>query len=161
MGDSACIICESPLRTEIEKKDSAWKADKTIQWARKHGLRISRFSLARHRTNHVSPVEDIEKKKAPDKIKAPLVKTKPAVGNSSINPNSVSDLEFLDAIRDRVYEKLEKDEFDLKIESAFKAIEIKHKISDESQNEKLLLEILAEIRTDELRRSRPNRKAAI
>lgn len=161
MGDSACTICESPLRTEIEKKDTAWKADKTIRWARKHGLRISRFSLARHRTNHLSPAKNTGKKKPPDKIIQPPVKTKPAEENTSIGPNSVSDLEFLDAIRDRVYEKLKRDEFDLKIESAFKAIEIKHKISDESQNEKLLLEILAEIRTDELKRSGQRRRAAI
>ena len=161
MADPACIICESPLRSEIEKKDAAWKADRTIQWARKHGLRISRFSLARHRTNHISPAKNTEKKKPPNKIIEPPAKTKPAGGNTSVGPNSISDLEFLDTIRDRVYEKLKKDEFDLKIESAFKAIEIKNKISDESQNEKLLLEILAEIRTDELRRSRQSRRAII
>lgn len=161
MGDSACIICESPLRTAIEKKDTAWKADKTIQWARKNGLRISRFSLARHRTNHLSPAKNTEKKRPPDKIIQPPVKTKPAGENTTISPNSVSDLEFLDSIRDRVYEKLKQGEFDLKIESAFKAIEIKHKISDESQNEKLLLEILAEIRIDELKRTGQNRRAVI
>jgi hypothetical protein len=161
MGDSACTICESPLRTEIEKKDTAWKADKTIQWARKHGLRISRFSLARHRTNHTSYLKNNKKCKPPGEIVESPARTKEVGGDTSVSPNRVSDLEFLDSVRDRVYEKLKQGEFDLKIESAFKAIEIKHKISDESQNEKLLLEILAEIRTDELKRSGQRRRAAI
>jgi hypothetical protein len=159
MADPGCAICESPLRAEIERKDAAWKADKTIQWARKHGLRISRFSLARHRTNHLSPAKDAEKRK-PDKTTEASTRTKRMAADTTIDATPISDLEFLDTIKDKVYEKLKKDEFDLKIESAFKAIEIKHKISDESQNEKLLLEILAEIRTDELRRSRQSKRAA-
>ena len=124
-------------------------------------MRISRFSLARHRTNHISSIKNTVKTKPPDKIVEPPAKTKPAEKNASISPNSVSDLEFLNAVRDKVYEKLKEGEFDLKIESAFKAIEIKNKISDESQNEKLLLEILAEIRTDELKHSRQGRRAII
>lgn len=159
MADSDCTICDSPLRTEIENKDAAWRADRTIQWARKHGLRISRFSLARHRTNHTSPAKNSVKKKHSDKTVEFSAKTKPA--KASYSPNSPSDMEFLNEVRDRVFEKLKEGEFDLKIESAFKAIEIKNKISDESQNEKLLLEILAEIRTDELKRSGQSRRAKI
>ncbi len=161
MAGADCTICESPLRTEIESKDTAWKADRTIQWARKHGVRISRFSLARHRTNHLNSTRISAKKKPPDKIVEPQAKTKQIKSDASISPNPVSDLEFLNAVRDRVYEKLKEGEFDLKIESAFKAIEIKNKISDESQNEKLLLEILAEIRTEELGRLKQSRRAAI
>ncbi len=161
MADADCTICESPLRTEIEKKDTAWKADRTIQWARKHGVRISRFSLARHRTNHTPSSINTVKKKPSNKIVEPPADKNRTRGATSISPGSVSDLEFLNAVRDRVYEKLKEGEFDLKIESAFKAIEIKNKISDESQNEKLLLEILAEIRTEELSRLKQSRRATI
>ncbi len=160
MANSDCTICESPLRTEIEKKDAAWKADRTIQWARKNGLRISRFSLARHRTNHTPSAINSVKKKPSDKIVEPPADKNRTKGATSISLGSVSDLQFLDEVRDRVYEKLKEGEFDLKIESAFKAIEIKNRISDESQNEKLLLEILAEIRTDELKRFDQKRRAA-
>jgi hypothetical protein len=137
-----CKICESPLRSEIERKDSAWKADRTIRWARGKGVRINRTILARHRENHMNsdhpPAEDS------------IAKT-PAEGNLGRDMGRTSDdIEFLDAVTGRVYEKLKAGEFDIKIESAFKAIEIKHKISDESRNERLLLEILSEIRADEL-----------
>ena len=63
---------------------------------------------------------------------------------------SVTDLEFLDTVKESVYKKLVDGELDLKIESGFKAIELKNKISETSENERLLLEILSEIRSDEL-----------
>ncbi len=53
MQPSSCAICDSPLRSEIEKLDSQWNDIHTVQWARKQGLNISRFSLVKHRTNHL------------------------------------------------------------------------------------------------------------
>lgn len=137
-----CKICESPLRSEIERKDSAWKADRTIKWARGKGVRINRVILARHRENHMN--NDCPLLANTD-AEAPAEKN-----HSNAGAKTADDIEFLDAVTGRVYEKLKAGEFDLKIESAFKAIEIKHRISDESRNEKLLLEILSEIRADEL-----------
>ena len=145
----SCKICDSPIRTEIEKKDSVWKADRTIKWARENGLRLSRAMLSRHRADHIRKNEPMGSPKSITTNKVNNIsKTIPAKNGQ------VDDLAFLDAVKERAYEKLLAGEFDLKIESAFKAIEIKHKISDESSNEKLLLEILSEIRADELKKSR-------
>ena len=144
----SCKICDSSIRAEIEKKDSAWKADRTIKWARENGLRLNRAMLSRHRADHIKKNEP---KRSPKSItinkETNISKTIP------VKSGQVDDLVFLDAIKERAYKKLLAGEFELKIESAFKAIEIKHKISDESSNEKLLLEILSEIRADELKRT--------
>ncbi|UCE65301.1 MAG: hypothetical protein JSU85_10545 [Candidatus Zixiibacteriota bacterium] len=66
----------------------------------------------------------------------------------------VTDLEFLDTVKETVYKKLVDGELDLKIDSGFKAIELKNKISETSENERLLLEILSEIRSEELSKSK-------
>jgi len=66
----------------------------------------------------------------------------------------LSDLEFLDTVKETVYKKLLDNELDLKIDSGFKAIELKNKISETSENERLLLEILSEIRSEELNKSK-------
>lgn len=67
---------------------------------------------------------------------------------------NVSDLEFLDTVKETVYRKLLDNELDLKIDSGFKAIELKNKISETSESERLLLEILSEIRSEELNKSK-------
>ena len=153
MTAGGCRICESPIKAKIEKKDRAWNADRTIKWARENGVRINRTILARHRADHIenahsSSKPDIPVPDAPDR-NGREIKPKPGA-----TPPSVDDLEFLDAVRDRAFEKLLAGEFELKLDSAFKAIELKYKISDESGSEKLLLEILSEIRADELARGR-------
>jgi len=150
MPDQNCAICVSPLRNEIEKRDSSMKADATIKWARKKGVRINRVSLARHRVNHTDNME-IQSQLIGRKTKANRL-AKPEINKPSViaSIHKVDDNTFLDAVRDRVYEKLIDGQIDLKIDSGFKAIELKNKLSDVSQNEKLLLEILNEIRTDEL-----------
>jgi hypothetical protein len=208
---TACAICESPLREEIEKHDTEWKDIYTVQWASKQGLNISRFSLLKHRTNHLQPVVfgsngngtnasstepdhvvtlapiDLTTREVSGiKVLAPsrrkrerkAVKpdndsslhileaaepVKPSVESAEILPEkseekaapekpqpAVTDQLLLDTVRDRVYEKLISGEIKLDLGDGFKAIEIKHKIAEESQNEKLLLEILNEIRSQEL-----------
>ena len=150
MTTPCCKICDSPLKTEIEKKDTAWNADKTIKWAKENGVGINRAMLARHRASHVEKVNTRpEQAKSDSDILSPGPEKTSRPGPVR---HSVDDLEFLDAVRDRAYEKLLAGEFELKLDSAFKAIEIKYKISDESGNEKLLMEILSEIRADELAR---------
>jgi len=62
----------------------------------------------------------------------------------------MNDEKFLDTIRNLVFQKLFAGEMELKLEYGFKAIELKQKIADGTQNEKLLLEILNEIRKEEL-----------
>ena len=169
METAACAICASPLRAEIEKKDIPGKSAEAIAWARKQGLNISKFSLAKHRANHISgnTIESDterqsltrtrgtsagrkireEKSILADIPKAVIAEPK---GKTEIQHMPLSDLEFLDTVRDMVYKKLVSGEMELKLESGFKAIEIKNKISEESQSEKLLLEILNEIRAEEL-----------
>ncbi len=66
----------------------------------------------------------------------------------------ITDQLFLDTVRDQVYRKLIAGEVSPGMGDGFKAIEIKHKISEDSQNEKLLLEILSEIRSEELEKGK-------
>lgn len=75
------------------------------------------------------------------------------VAASRASLKHVSDLEFLDTVKETVHRKLLDNELDLKIDSGFKAIELKNKISETSENERLLLEILSEIRSEELSKS--------
>jgi hypothetical protein len=203
MDPSSCPICESPLRAEIEKLDLIGKEPETIKWARKNGLDISKFSLVKHRVNHLQPVITadnggngnienkndqtsealsigIEKAQTPQPVHArsrpirksvvkrisrkcpksnKLVESRtteeavPAVASERINvTESITDQLLLDTVRDRVYQKLINNEIELDLGDGFKAIEIKHKIAEESQNEKLLLEILNEIRAEELKK---------
>jgi hypothetical protein len=218
MQPSSCAICDSPLRLEIEKLDSQWNDIHTIQWARKQGLNISRFSLVKHRTNHLQPavvgnngnggkssdekpdeiiiLKPLElparQAEIPSGIRFPKIKRKISTENIPSNGSSkppakpidiksvttipdssedsslgkseplvekaslaksqivITDQLLLDMVRDQVYHKLVNGEISLGLGDGFKAIEIKHKIAEESQNEKLLLEILNEIRTQEL-----------
>ena len=139
MPTASCAICESPLKAEIEKKDAVWKADRTIQWARSKGLSISRVSLARHRRDHLSKSNVSEKRVKNAPVYTPRAKA-----------DEVSDHHFLDTVKQQVYEKLVGGELELKLDFGFKAIELKNKISEGSQNEKLLLEILSELRSEVL-----------
>jgi hypothetical protein len=160
MGNSACAICESALRHEIDKKDETWKADRTIRWARRHGVKINRTTLARHRADHKNSTSAGKAEKKPQSRSSKSKSTKQTVRTSN-DLSGPTDLLFLDTIRDQVFKRLQNGDYDLKLESAFKAIEIKHKIADESKNEQLLLEILAEIRADELRQKKSAQLAEI
>ncbi len=154
MPAAVCSICVSPIRGEIEKRAVDWQADETVRWAKERGVRISKTSLARHRKTHQLSTED--KFLSPEvqpKIPTILPVDADTVVKTGLEPK-ISDMLFLDAVRDRVYDRLIRGEIELKIDSGFKAIELKNKIGESSQNEKLLLEILSEIRADELKRSR-------
>jgi len=75
---------------------------------------------------------------------------KPSTDATKGPTKPVTDEKFLETVRDLVYEKLIVGEMELKIDCGFKAIELRQRITDGSQNEKLLLEILNEIRKEEL-----------
>jgi len=167
MEVAACSICVSPHRAEIEKKDIPGKSAEVISWARKQGVNISKFSLAKHRANHMPGVSDdsadTAAKASPKRSairmaksdKSQAIETKSISAPVEIRPEkqsagNITDTLFLETVRDMVYQKLLSGEMELKLESGFKAIEIKNKISEESQSEKLLLEILNEIRAEEL-----------
>jgi hypothetical protein len=185
---SDCAICQASIRAEIEAKDNIWKPRETVLWARKQGLYINGFMLAKHRANHVNrllfsagtaagrpakqmagkpsangdepgntiivqPPDSSEKlvESAPMPVSLPAQAEGEQKSDQNQGPDSeITDELLLNAIRDRVYRKLVNEELELKIDSAFKAIELKHKIAEESQNEKLLLEILSELRAQEI-----------
>jgi hypothetical protein len=202
METASCAICASSLRSEIEKNGSVWKDAATVQWARKQGVNITRFTLAKHRANHLGVSsgngcgKDIEmtseensnhdhglanmplniprkksgsigrvlKKRRTERAR-PCSASIHESQDTSVAPQSeiidaaqdskppvaiITDQLLLDAVRDQVYKKLVNGEIELDIGDGFKAIEIRHKIAEESQNEKLLLEILNEIRSEEL-----------
>jgi len=194
MEIASCAICASPHRSEIEKKDIPGKSTEAISWARKQGINISKFSLAKHRANHlgknvkdlnnmaavisdreppsssgksaVIPIDTKEQSKRRRVTRNPVsaitslpeqkslsaeIEKPPVIVMTKSRVAGVSDTLFLDTVRDMVYQKLLSGEMELKLESGFKAIEIKSKIAEESQNEKLLLEILSEIRSEELK----------
>lgn len=98
--------------------------------------------------NRKSKRIEVKPAKNENNVKSDLEKR--TATRSAIQTKSVTDLDFLDTVKESVYKKLVDGELDLKIESGFKAIELKNKISETSENERLLLEILSEIRSDEL-----------
>jgi|GEM_PF-5733332 len=63
-----------------------------------------------------------------------------------------NDRRFLDDVIGRVHQAVRTGDLELKTEHAFKAIEIKQKLSENSQVENLLLDLLNEIRRQELTR---------
>jgi hypothetical protein len=162
MITKSCAICDSPLRVEIETKDSSSKARETVQWARNRGVNISCLSLAKHRANHLNgdgPVPNdtgtqgssTVQEFRPSQFQEDGEKAARGI-SQNIEPLLVTDHLVLDTVRNLVYKKLVDGELELKIDSAFKAIELKYKIQEASENEKLLIEILNEIRGQELRK---------
>ena len=126
------------------------------------GLRPSRIEVdgPEVQTEEPRPKEN-ESEISVGKSETPEVESEIKSGGSETLPYSeqkdnspsialISDQHFLDTVRDMVYQMLVDGKIELKVDSAFKAIEIKHKIAEESQNEKMLLEILNEIRKEEL-----------
>ncbi len=145
MAESTCKICASTLRAEIESRDSAADPEQTIKWAKENGIRLNKTMLTRHRNGHKDE-ENAKPARMLSALHAASAINKPPAGK-------FNDLTLLDAVTERACEKLLAGDYDLKLEMAFKAIEIKYKISEVSSNEKLLLEILSEIRADELGKS--------
>ena len=139
------------MKPETEFSGSKAKTD------RKTAVGVMSGSLTKKKT---------PKRQAKSRAQRPnvsIVKSENAIGpkqNSAttvaraISPKHVTDLEFLDTVKETVYKKLLDNELDLKIDSGFKAIELKNKISETSENERLLLEILSEIRSEELSKSK-------
>jgi hypothetical protein len=115
------------------------------------GPAVKKKTAKRAATRKSKPVE-VTPAKIENNIPSESAKTTAA--KTAIQSNSVTDLEFLDTVKESVYKKLVDGELDLKIESGFKAIELKNKISETSENERLLLEILSEIRSDELSKTK-------
>jgi hypothetical protein len=92
-------------------------------------------------------IEKVTRKKRPQSVEPAPVETEVA---PVAETEPITDELLLNAVRDAVYGKLKEGALELEIGSAFKAIEIKHKIGEQSQTEKMMVEILNEIRSQEL-----------
>lgn len=78
--------------------------------------------------------------------------SRPNLEQMELLPKFDSDGKLLDEVISRVHRAITSGELELKIEHAFKAIEIKQKLAENGQVENLLLELLNEIRRQELGR---------
>lgn len=164
-----CEICNSELLEDINKKIN-WRPDRLLKWAGKRGLNIEIKQLEEHFDKHVGrsiPTKKEIDKTAPEKkktdqkvIKQPARSSRSTVSHnrdktskaqSDKSPNHhPSDDQFLNEIISRVFQDLVEGNFELKLEHGFKAIEIKQKIADNTNVENLLLDLLNEIRSQEL-----------
>jgi hypothetical protein len=166
-----CIICSSELLGELNKKVN-WRPERLIKWAGRRGLVVDEKQLNEHFNNHLKPslkTTISQKKKTKSKRGKKQTKSANASKKSRRNdcreisttsskmidtlpPDSHTspDIHFLDEVISLVFQGLSEGEFDLKVEHGFKAIELKQKYAENSNVENLLLELLNEIRRQEL-----------
>jgi hypothetical protein len=145
-----CDICASGLVEELNKKRN-WRPDRVIKWAGRRGLSITESELQAHFAEHLPKPEKQVKAKS-------IHKSKPETESPSSAPAVVitpvileqADNRFLDEIVKRVFNDLIEGKFELKLEHGFKAIEIKQKLADKADTENMLMELLNEIRNQEL-----------
>jgi hypothetical protein len=158
-----CDICASPLLDELNKKRN-WHPDRVIKWAGRRGLEITEPQLKAHFAEHLPQPSNnghhpktrqckTSTKNNPDKE----CQTKPndditSPSQDTAVPDTFNRMDnlFLDEIVKRVFDNLVEGNFELKLEHGFKAIEIKQKLADKADNENMLLELLNEIRKQEL-----------
>jgi hypothetical protein len=155
-----CDICASPLLDELNKKRN-WRPDRVIKWAGRRGLEITEPQLKAHFEEHQPQSSNNGKrpKTRPCKLSHQNRPSddKPNADITSLSPNTSvpnafnqTDNLFLDEIVKRVFDDLVEGNFELKLEHGFKAIEIKQKLADKADTENMLLELLNEIRKQEL-----------
>ncbi|MCP4582253.1 MAG: hypothetical protein GY839_11610 [candidate division Zixibacteria bacterium] len=163
-----CDICQSGLLDELNKKRN-WRPDRVIKWAGRRGLKIDQKQLEKHFNIHLNSVsknknikvkKTVKVKEESGKAARTVIsgKEQPSIieHDTSITPVHPADDQFLNEVIGRVFQNLTGGKFELKLEHGFKAIEIKQKISDTTNVENLLLELLNEIRTQELAAPNPN-----
>jgi hypothetical protein len=164
-----CDICSSGLLDEINRKRN-WRPDRLIKWAGKRGLSIKSDQLAEHFDKHLkSAPADIGtkvKKAVKNKTSTSIKKQKTIIQKTDNQPGRTAtplqtcpaDDRFLNEIIGRVFQDLIDNKYDLKIEYGFKAIELKQKISETTNVETRLLELLNEIRGQELAQDKTSAK---
>jgi len=148
-----CDICVSPLVNDLNRKRN-WRPDRVINWAKRRGLNITEEQLAKHfaelatKSNISKPSEDIfaDRKNEPQKS----ISTRESPSITVPDLPDQSDNLFLNEIVKRAFADLLEGKFELKLEHGFKAIEIKQKLTEKNEVEDKLLELLNEIRRQEL-----------
>ncbi len=145
-----CAICASPLVEKLNAKKN-WQTPRLLRWAEIRDLKIDEKILAEHLESHLN---DNGAKPAPNQIGENRLETitpEPAPVKSAEKTNIISsDEQLLNLIVQQIYSDLIDNKLDLKIEHAFKAIELKQKLAESGNVENLLLELLNEIRSQEL-----------
>jgi len=158
-----CEICSSFLLDDVNKKIN-WRPDRVVKWAGRRGLVINEKQLEDHFEKHIDSASPNKrkagknisrKKKADPEMKAPSAKPvthkeQPVVTPESSDKHNPTDDRFLAEIIGQVFGSLVEGNYSLKIEHGFKAIELKQKLSENSNVETLLLDLLNEIRRQEL-----------
>ncbi len=164
-----CIICSSEFSGELNKKIN-WRPERLIKWASRRGLEIDKKQLEEHFNNHLKPsLKTTASQKKKTEIKKGKKQAKPVVNNKKSGRNgyrgkssttsqmidglpdeSRSNVRFLNEVINLVFQELVEGKLDLKVEHGFKAIELKQKCVEDSSVENLLLELLNEIRRQEL-----------
>jgi hypothetical protein len=136
------------LAPEFIKKKN-WRPDRLLKWASKNGLNIKQKELTEHlayvnRSLNDPDQTNLPKEKMPDENRVESPKTK-------INIPAIStDEQFLNLVIENIHDGVAARQVDLKVEHAFKAIELKQKLAESGNVENLLLELLNEIRKQEL-----------
>lgn len=147
-----CEICASGLLAELDKIRNR-RPHRVIIWAKRRGLNITEQQLETHFSEHAPAMQPSYKTASPASpdIQRPEMKNQPEItALEKTEAANHSDNQFLDEVVRRVFDDLVNGKFELKIEHGFKAIEIRQKVEDKTDSERLLLELLNEIRTQEL-----------
>jgi hypothetical protein len=144
-----CPICASPLLERLNKKKN-WQIPRLLRWAEIRSLEIDETILSTHLQSHINGngtrpanAEAAKNRVTPSAVEETPLNTKLAVS---------TDEQLLNLIISQIYDNVKQNQIDLKIEHAFKAIEIKQKLAESGNVENLLLELLTEIRNQELQR---------
>jgi hypothetical protein len=77
-------------------------------------------------------------------------KTKAKRASKRTKSRQISDLRLLELLINKFIEKLEKNGFEPKVQDALKAIQLKQKLAQTSEAEKLFWELLDQLRNEEL-----------
>jgi hypothetical protein len=77
-------------------------------------------------------------------------KTKAKRSSKKTKSRQISDLRLLELLINKFIEKLEKNGFEPKVQDALKAIQLKQKLAQTSEAEKLFWELLDQLRNEEL-----------
>jgi hypothetical protein len=77
-------------------------------------------------------------------------KTKAKKSSKKTNSNQISDLRLLELLINKFIDKLEKNGFEPKAQDVLKAIQLKQKLAQTSEVEKLFWELLDQLRNEEL-----------
>ena len=147
--EKGCPICGSNLADDIVKRRKQG-AIKLIKWAAIRGLQFDREQLSLHLAKHLTVNGSENGKKVSPVLEIVTPAEAPAKSDEPLYVRTVSDEQFLNQVVDIVHSGISSGDLELKVEHAFKAIELKQKLTESGGVESLLLELLNEIRKQEL-----------